>query len=132
MAIVQYIFKFGNYTIPNEYIAEGGYDCTPNQRQDLDPYTDAEGVTHRNALSHTKSDVTITFRQLKWDEFTSLINGITSNYLNVKERDALCSYLDMETMTINTGHFYLDPSMKFKARILNEKVEPFSLRFTEY
>ena len=128
----EYVFKFGEYIIPNEYIAEDGYDCTPNQRQDLDPYTDANGVTHRNALAHTKSDVTITFRALKWDEFTSLITGISSNYINTKERDAICSYLDMESMTINSGHMYLDPSMKFKVRRLNEKVNSFSLRFTEY
>ena len=128
----EYVFKFGGYIIPNEYIAEDGYDCTPNQRQDLDPYTDANGVTHRNALEHTKSDVTITFRALKWDEFTSLITGISSNYINAKERDAICSYLDMETMTINSGYMYLDPSMKFKVRRLNEKVDSFSLRFTEY
>lgn len=129
---IPYSFKFGDYTIPDEYIAEGGYECTPNQRQDLEPYTDAEGVTHRNALAHTKSDVTITFRSLRWDQFTALITGISSNYINSKERDAICSYLDMETMTISSGHMYLDPSCKFKVKRLNEKVDAFSLRFTEY
>jgi len=128
---VAYCFQFGSYTIPDEYIAEGGYDCTPNQRQDLDPYTDANGVTHRNTLEHTKSDITITFRTLRWQQFTDLITGISSNYQSM-ERDAICSYLDMETMTIKTGHMYLDPSCKFKVVRLNDKVDSFSLRFTEY
>lgn len=127
-----YVFKFGSYVIPNEYIAEGGYDCTPNQRQDLDPFTDQFGVTHRNALQHTKSDVTITFRPLNWNQFTSLISNITSNYVIINERDAQCEYLDMETMTLKNGHMYLDPSCKFKVKRLNEKVDSFSLRFTEY
>ena len=127
-----YVFKFGSYVIPNEYIAEGGYDCTPNQRQDLDPFTDQFGVTHRNALQHTKSDVTITFRPLNWNQFTSLISNITSNYVIINERDAQCEYLDMETMTLKNGHMYLDPSCKFKVKRLNEKVDGFSLRFTEY
>lgn len=127
-----YCFQFGSYTIPDTYIAEDGYDCTPNQRQDMEPYTDGNGVTHRNAVAHTKSDVTITFRALKWDEFTTLITSIVANYINSKERDANCTYLDMETMTMKTGHFYLDPSCKFKVKTLNEKVAAFSLRFTEY
>lgn len=132
MANVQYVFKFGDYIIPGEYIAEDGYDCTPNQRQDLEPYTDGNGITHRNAVEHTKSDVTLTFRELTWAQFTDLITGITSNYINPKERDAICNYLDMESVSISTGHMYLDPSCKFKLKRLNEKVNAFTLRFTEY
>lgn len=131
MANVAYSFKFGNFIIPDEYIAEDGYDCTPNQRQDIEPWTDASGVTHRNVVPHTKSDVTITFRDLRWNQFTTLINGITANYAS-NERDANCQYLDMETMTLKTGHFYLDPSAKFKVKRLNQKVNSFTLRFTEY
>ena len=127
-----YVFKFGDYIIPNEYIAEDGYDCTPNQRQDLDPFTDQFGVTHRNALQHTKTDVTITFRQLTWAQFQNLISNIVANYSIINERDAQCTYLDMETMTMKQGHMYLDPSCKFKVKILNEKINSFSLRFTEY
>lgn len=130
--IAEYSFKFGNFIIPNEYIAEGGYDCTPNQRQDLDPFTDQFGVTHRNALQHTKSDVTITFRQLKWSEYQNLINNIVANYSIINERDAICEYLDMETMSMKTGHMYLDPSCKFKVKRLNDVIDAFSLRFTEY
>lgn len=128
---VNYVFQFGAYVIPNEYIAEGGYEVAPNQRQDLDPYTDANGVTHRNTLEHTKSDITIAIRSLGWEQFTSLINGLVTNYLS-NERDAICSYLDMETMTMGSGHFYLDPSCKFKVVRINDKVDAFTLRFTEY
>ena len=129
--ITSYLFQFGTYQIPNEYIAEGGYEIAPNQRQDLDPYTDANGITHRNTLEHTKTDITIAIRNLKWEQFTSLISGLVTNYIS-NERDAICSYFDMETMTVKSGHFYLDPSCKFKVRRLNDKVDGFTLRFTEY
>ena len=69
-----YVFKFGTYIIPTSYIAEGGYDCKPNQRQDLDPFTDQFGVTHRNALQHTKTDISLTIRSLSWTDFSTLIS----------------------------------------------------------
>lgn len=127
-----YVFKFGNYVIPNTYISENGYSCKPNQRQDLDPFTDQFGVTHRNALQHTKTDVTLKFRPLKWREFQDLISNITANYVTINERDAICTYLDVETFTMKEGHMYLDPSCSFDVKMLNTKVSEFSLRFTEY
>lgn len=130
--MISYCFKFGNYEIPNSYIAENGYECAPHQRQDVEPFTDAKGVTHRNVVEHTKSDINITFRQLKWAEFTALIEGLTSNYINDGERDAICSYLDLENMQIDSGHFYLDPSAKFKVKRLNDKMDAFTLHFVEY
>jgi hypothetical protein len=129
---VPYCFKFGDYQIPNEYIEEGGYECAPSQRQDVEPWTDANGLTHRNVVPHRKSEVNITFRQLNWAQFTNLITGLTSNYISEGDRDATCTYLNMGTMTLTTGHFYLDPSCKFKVRRLNQKVNSFSLKFTEY
>ena len=130
--MADYVFKFGNFIIPNEYIAEGGYDCTPNQRQDLDPFTDQYGVTHRNSLQHTKSDVTISFRALSWAQFKNLVDNLVANYIEYNERDAQCEYLSMETLTMKQGHMYLDPSCKFNVQQLNAKVSAFSLRFTEY
>lgn len=127
-----YLFKFGDYIIPNEMIVEDGYECKPNQRQDLDPFTDQFGVTHRNTLQHTKTDITITFRALSWDNFQTLVSNIVANYAKITERDAICTYLDLETFTMKEGHFYLDPSCKFQIHKLNDKVPPFSLRFTEY
>jgi len=127
-----YVFKFGTYIIPTSYIAEGGYDCKPNQRQDLDPFTDQFGVTHRNALQHTKTDISLTIRSLSWTDFSTLISNLVANYAIFNERDAECEYLDLETMTMKTGHMYLDPSCQFKIKRLNDKVDSFTLRFTEY
>lgn len=130
--MAEYCFMFGNYTIPDSYLTEDGYDCAPNQRQDLDSYTDADGVTHRNVVPHTKSDIVLSFRQLRWSEFNSLLSGMVSNYISSRDRDANCSYWDPESNTIKTGHFYLDPSCRFKIKKLNAVMSPFTLHFVEY
>ncbi len=127
-----FLFKFGNYVIPDEFIIEDGYDCTPNQRQDVNPWTDANGETHRNVVPHTKTDITITFRKLSWNEAQSLLNNIVNNYITYSERDAICTYLDTETLQMKSGHFYLDPSFKMKVHRLNAKFDSFTMRFTEY
>ena len=122
------LFEFGGYEIPSTLIAEGGYEILPNQRQDLDPYTDQFGVTQRNALAHTKTQVTITTRAgLTWNEVLGLYHGISSNYVNSRERSANCKYIDTEFPVYDetsdsyyfpqkSGKFYLDPSFSSKIR----------------
>ena len=137
------LFQFGSYEIPSTLIAEGGYDILPNQRQDLDPYTDQFGVTQRNALAHTKTQITITTRAgLTWNEVLGLFHGITSNYANERERSANCTYIDTEHPTSDgnggyyfpekTGKFYLDPSFSTKIRTYKKKFESLSLIFIEF
>lgn len=110
------LFKFGGFTFPTDYIKIDTYEAAPNQRQDLDSYTDASGETHRNALAKVKTQVTFTTRQLRNSEFEGLMAGITGAYDNPNERDAHnCEYWDWEYQKMRTGrHMYLDPSLKIK------------------
>lgn len=127
------LFKFGNFEFPSELIAEGGYDVKPNQRQDLDPFTDQTGLTHRNSLSHTKTEITITTRNnLSWNEVRTIMTGLTSNYINRAERDANCEYFDPEFFEVKSGHLYLDPSQSFKINIYKERYESIKFTFVEY
>jgi len=133
MSVPSYTFKFGNFIFPDKYINEGGYDIKPNQRQDLDPYTDQTGLTHRNAVSHTKTDITITTRKnLKWEEVAEIMQGLTSNYINSKERDANCTYFDTESFSMKTGHFYLDPSFQTTVKHMGGRFEQLKFQFIEY
>ena len=127
-----YLFKFGNYTFPDTYMAEGGYEIKPNQRQDLDSYTDQTGLTHRNAIPHSKTQITITTRSLKWDEVYNLMTGLVSNYINDRERDANCTYFDTEYMRMSTGHFYLDPSQSTKIQHVGKDYDAITFTFVEY
>ena len=126
------LFQFGNYEIPSTLIAEGGYECLPNQRQDLDPYTDQYGVTHRNALAHTKTQVTITTREnLSHEEVRGLIQGLVSNYNNYRERSASCIYFDTESFSFKSGYMYLDPSFSTTIKTWKKKFKALTLIFIE-
>ena len=116
MAYSGFLFKFGNYTFPNKYIKFDTFDVAPNQRQDLDSYTDGNGVTHRNALEHTKTQVQFTIIGVKENVMDEIMSNVSSNYMNNNERDANCTYYDPETRSYKSGHFYLDPSLQFKLK----------------
>lgn len=104
-------FVFGNFGFPDNLIKWGAVTVNPNQRQDLDSYTDGYGVTQRNALAHTKTQIQFTTVPMSGQKFRMIMDGIRSNYINSKERDANCTYYDDESGGFKTGHFYLDPSL---------------------
>ncbi|MBO5283648.1 MAG: hypothetical protein J6B43_11100 [Lachnospiraceae bacterium] len=114
------LFKFGNFEFPSKYIKRDTFDIAPNQRQDLDSYTDGYGVTHRNVLSHTKTQIQFTTRKMSGAEMRSILDSLISNYISFRERDAQCTYYDDETGTYKTGHFYLDPSLQFRRTEVDE------------
>ena len=105
------LFKFGNCSFANKIKADT-YNITPNARQDLDSYRDADGILHRNALSHTASIIEFDTIPMWSTEFSSLMSSLTSNYINTSERDANCTYFDVENGTSKSGHFYLDSNFK--------------------
>lgn len=127
------LFKFGDFDL-TPHMVEKGFKIRPNARQDLDSYTDATGETHRNALKHTKTIVTASIMPMSKEEKVLFMQGITSNYINPLERDAICTYYDEEYDVEKTGHFYLDPN--FEIVISKEgkekKYEEFNMTFTEY
>lgn len=107
-------FRFGNFDFPDKFIKWDGYDISPNQRQDLDSYTDGYGETRRTTLKHTKTGIEFTTLSMSGSDFRMIMDGITSNYKSYEERNADCTYYDDETGAFKTGKFYLDPSIKFR------------------
>lgn len=116
MAYNGYLFQFGDYIFPNKYIKFDSYDIAPDQRQDMDSYTDGNGLTHRNALEHTKTNITFTTNQMPESEMDAILSGLERNYINQNETDADCVYYNPRKRTYSTGHFYLDPSVKFRIK----------------
>lgn len=106
------LFKFGSADFSNK-IKTGSYDITPNARQDLDSYRDADGILRRTALSHTATIVEFDTIILDEEDMRVLMHAIVLNYINFNERDAECTYYDPETGQMKTGHFYLDSNLKF-------------------
>lgn len=116
MAYNGYLFQFGDYIFPNKYIKFDTYDIAPDQRQDLDSFTNGKGVTIRNALEHTKSNVTFTTLEMSESAMDSIMSALERNYINQNETDANCVYFNPRKRKYTTGHFYLDPSVKFRIK----------------
>lgn len=105
-------FRFGNFDFPDKHIEKNKVNVKPNQRQSLDAYTDAFGVTHDNGVPHTKTEVSFTTLPMTSTEFRAIMDSIRSNYIDYILRDANCTYYDDESGTFKTGHFYFDKSFK--------------------
>ena len=127
-----YLFKFGDFVFPMKYIEENGWNISPNQRQDLEPFTNANGLTHRNAVEHTKSNISIKTLEIEWKDMDSIMENMEKNYINFLERDAMCEYYDPETRTYKTGHFYLDPSVNFAVKTFGVMYGEMTWTFIEY
>lgn len=88
------------------------YKITPNARQDLDSYRDANGLLHRNALSHTATIIEFDTVPM-WDtKFTAMMNAVVGNYTNYAERCGTATYYDEENRQSTTGTFYLDSNFQ--------------------
>lgn len=130
-------FKFGNFDFPDKYIKEDSVNVKPNQRQSIDAYTDAFGVTRDNGVPHTKTEVSFTTLEMSGAEFRSIMDRIVENYINYILRDADCVYYDDETGTFKNGHFYFDKSFQANRKEVNKQGVPtkygeMTWKFTEY
>lgn len=115
------LFKFGDVSFKGLIRAES-YNITPNARQDLDSYRDAQGILRRTALSHTATVIEFDVKMLKEKEMSDLLTAMRNAYINQNERDAFCTYFDPETGNWNkSGHFYLDSNFKVSLYALWER-----------
>lgn len=121
MGYKSFLFQFGDFIFPNKYIEFDNYDIAPDQRQDLDSFTDGNGETHRNALEHTKTNITFTTLEIPGEEMAQILAALNRNYINENETDAKCEYFNPRTGDYKTGHFYLDPSVKFRIKKVDDE-----------
>lgn len=90
MAYNGFLLKVGNYEISaKKYIKANSYNAYVNM-QDLDPYTDANGYVHRNAVELKALKVEFeTVPMLTNTEFAEFMANIRANYVNEKERTCI-------------------------------------------
>lgn len=128
------LFMFGTADFSNK-IKTGSYNCTINARQDLDSYRDADGILQRTALAHTATTVEFTVIALYEEDMRSLMDSIVANYINYNERDANCTYWDMENGVLKSGHFYIDSNLGFTLQSVIDGKRLYgetSFKFVEY
>ena len=113
MAYSGWLIKIGNNTDIHKYITEKTYKVTKHI-QDLDPYRDANGLLHRNALSHLSYTVTFDIRPVNSNQMEEIMSIIRSNFTNEAERriDSFTFYLP-ETNAYITAPVYM-PDIDYK------------------
>ena len=87
MSYSGFLVKVGNYIIPaNKFIRAESYSAYANM-QDLNPYTDANGYAHREAVELKAIKVEFeTPAMLTNTEFEELMSNIRANYIVPVER----------------------------------------------
>lgn len=106
-----WILKVGDYTIDTKkYVKANDYSAYRNI-QDLDPYRDANGVLHRNALEHVALKVEFsTPNGLTNYEYAEFMRNIRRNYINEQERKVLATVYVPELDDYVTQEMYFpDP-----------------------
>ena len=123
MAYERYLFQWGEFIFPMKYIKWDSYNTAPSQRQSLDAYTDENGVTHDNALEHSKTEIKFTTLPIAQKEWEQLMKSMVNNYVSFDARDAYCVYFDFELCQYKTGHFYFDKSFRASVNEVDGKLQ---------
>lgn len=91
MAYSGYLFKIGNYTFPLSLIKADSYQAYKSVT-DMDSYVDADGVLHRNALSHFGWKCEFeTVPMMSNTQLSALFSNIYAQFTNSTERKAICT-----------------------------------------
>lgn len=112
MAYLGYLLQIGNYTFPMRGIILKSYKVEWNI-QDLDPYRDANGILHRNALPHTPAKIEFELRSgLTNTEYDDIMNNIRSQFTIAQERKASVTAFIPEFGNYVTQDMYMpDPQI---------------------
>ena len=111
MAYGGYLVMVGSYTIPLSFIKAESYKVT-HLIQDLDSYRDANGVLHRNALTHVPDKCEFEcVPMLTNTEISAVLSSIYGQFTNVHERKASVTiYIpELDDYVTNEDMYMPDP-----------------------
>lgn len=119
MAFAGYLMKFtqNNEIVPYKFMQT--FKSTPNQRTDMDDYTDANGELHRNVLSHTSTKTEWTTPPMSINKWEELMAFMQRNYENALERKVPVEYYNFESCDYRTGYFYV-PDFTVEALLIRK------------
>ena len=134
MAYAGFLIQVGSYKIPHSWIRAETYTVTKTG-QDLDSYRDANGLLHRNALTHWIAKVEFETPALKNNtEVAAFMNSISANYTNATEKKANVIAYIPETDSYTTQEMYM-PDITFtiySANATEIKYNQFRVAFIGY
>lgn len=86
MAYEGYLLRIGSYTVPLKYIKADSYSPYVNM-QDVDPWTDANGYVHRNAIELKAIKIEFeTVPQMSNVALEDFLSNIRSQYIDADEK----------------------------------------------
>lgn len=86
MAYDNYLLKIGDYVVPMKYIKAETYSPYVNM-QDVDPWTDADGFVHRNAIQLKALKIEFeTPAMMTNSTLEEFLSNIRRNYISSKDR----------------------------------------------
>lgn len=108
MAYNGYLLKIGDYTVPmKKFIRADTYKVYVNM-QDYDPWTDADGYLHRNAVELKAMKVEFeTPAMLTNKTFEEFMSNIRRNYVNETARECMVEAYIPETDSYVTQKCYM-------------------------
>lgn len=112
MAFNGYLLKIGQTVFPLSFVFKESYDITPNRRQDLDPFRDANGKLNRNVVPHMVTTISIKTKPMWNNEMNKLMKLIRDNYINEKEKKVSLTYYCPDLDDYKVGEFYV-PDVAF-------------------
>lgn len=118
MAFNGSLIKLSGDNFPLQYVFKESYKVTPNRRQDLDPYRDANGLLHRNTLSHTATTITFQTKPMWNDEFDTMMSFIRTRYTNSLEKKLHITYFSPDINDYKTGYFYV-PDVEYNMDLVD-------------
>lgn len=127
----------GNETnFPLKYIFKESYKVTPNRVQDLDPYRDANGSLHRNALSHTATTISFETKPMWNNDMATMMDFITSKFSDSTEKKIHLKYYSPDTDSYKEGNFYM-PDVEFNMNLVDTSrnrilYNPMTIEFIQY
>lgn len=106
MAYNGYLLQIGGYIVPMTFIRIESYAVTYST-MDLDPYRDANGVLHRNALGHKVGNLVFETPYMYQRDFAAVMANIRSQYTNAIEKRVVATFYVPELDEYLTQEMYL-------------------------
>ena len=107
MAYDGYLLKIGDFTIPHSIIRADTYSAYINM-QDVDPWTDADGYVHRNAIELKALKVEFeTVPQLTDKTLGEFMENIRKNFISATAKSVNITAFIPETGEYVTQHGYM-------------------------
>lgn len=134
MSFNGYLIKIGDYdTFFNSYIVAASYK-TAKKVLDLDSYRDANGVLHRNALSHLSYTIEFDLKPLNDTRLETFMSAIRDNFTVPIERKLSVTFYVPEDNTYVTQDCYM-PDIDYTINHLEGdmiKYDSVSIKFIGY